>query len=796
MTAQGAPPVERPVLDVRLVPAALLGWAAVLVGVLGGWRVGVALAMVGVVLAGVVLAVVVLAVVVSSVRRERVWAAAALAGLAVLVGYSAATALRTHAVATNPLTTLAQDGATVPLLLELSDDPKRLTSTIPGAPDRVLVRAGVVSASGYTELRGAVTVLAPADGWMGLLPGQQVQVDGELSPPRRADLTVAAVDVDEPPELVGQSSRAQRVAGSLRTGLREAAGRVLSSQPAGLLPGLVVGDTSALPPDVAADFRTAGMTHLTAVSGTNITIVCGAVLLLVRLAGAGPRTAAVLAGLALVAFVVLARPSPSVLRAAVMGAIALLALVTGRRKQALPALSGAVLVLLAVNPALAVDAGFALSVLATSGLVLLAPTWAQALRSRGVPQGVAELLAVPAAAHVVTAPVIAGLSSTLSLVAVLANLLAAPAVGAATVLGVLATVLLAVWTPLGELVVRLAGPFVWWLVQVGTRAADVPDAAVAVPGGVPGALGMAAVTVLILVLGRSPAVRAVIVAVVLGLGLVLVPTRIVSPGWPATGWALVACDVGQGDALVLAAGDGRAVLVDTGPDPGAVDGCLDRLGVTQLPLVVLTHLHADHTGGLAGALEGRSVGAVAVGPLHLPADSLARVQATAAERGVPVVDLAAGQSLQWPELRLDVLAPTRPPPAELGSDEGTQLNDFSVVMAAQTDVGRVLFTGDVELAAQAELLRSGVDLSADVLKVPHHGSRSSAPEFFDAVRPRLAVVSVGAGNTYGHPNGVVLGHLAGGGATVVRTDLAGDAALVPGEDGPAVVQRGDPRPAP
>ena len=530
-------------------------------------------------------------------------------------------------------------------------------------------------------------------------------------------------------------------------------------------------------------------------SGTNITIVCGAMLLLGQLAGAGPRTRAVVAAVVLVGFVILARPSPSVLRAAVMGAVALLALVTGRRRQALPALGAAVLLLLMVSPQLAVDAGFALSVLATAGLVLLAPGWVGAMRRRGVPPGIAELLAVPIAAHVVTAPVIAGLSSQLSVVAVLANILAAPAVGIATVLGVLATVLLPIWTPAGELVVRIAGPPVWWLVEVAHRCARLPSASVRVPGGAPGALGMAAVTVLVLVLARSTALRAIALAVVVGAGLVWVPTRILTPGWPVAGWAMVACDIGQGDALALAVGEHRAVVVDSGPEPRAVAACLDRLGVREVPLVVLTHLHADHVDGLEGVLAGRSVGAVAIGPLHLPQDTLRRVQAVAARHGVPVVELAAGRSLQWPQLRLDVLAPLRRAPTVLSGDVGTELNDNSLVMTAETAVGRVLLTGDVENDAQAELLHAGLDLHADILKMPHHGSRFSAPEFLDAVHPRVAVVSVGAGNTYGHPNTGVLQHLTDRGVTVARTDQAGDVAIVAGQDGPVLVKRGDPSPA-
>ncbi len=161
-----------------------------------------------------------------------------------------------------------------------------------------------------------------------------------------------------------------------------------------------------------------------------------------------------------------------------------------------------------------------------------------------------------------------------------------------------------------------------------------------------------------------------------------------------------------------------------------------------------------------------------------------------------MVQLAPGQSLQWPQLRLDVLAPVGSVPTALGGDVGTELNDNSVVLVAQTAVGRVLLTGDVELSAQEELLQTGIDLHADVLKMPHHGSRFSTPQFLDAVHPRVAVVSVGKGNTYGHPNAGVLAHLTAAGTTVARTDERGDIALVPGQSGSSVVARGDPRPAP
>ncbi|MGH3932299.1 MAG: ComEC/Rec2 family competence protein, partial [Pseudonocardiaceae bacterium] len=424
----GAPP------DLRLVPAALAGWGVVLAGLYLGSVAAAVLGGVGLLAA---------AAAALGRRSPAVLAVGGVSAALALVVGSAAWQAEHH-----PVRAAAAGGSVATLVVQLRDDPQVIVSAgyggRPPQQQRVVVNAVLEAADlagHHWRGGGRVVLLAPTQGWIGLLPGQRVRATGLLAVPDRSDLTVVVLRVRGEPEVLTAPTPIQRGAEQLRSGLRRAAGEVLGPEAAGLLPALVVGDTSAMVPSVVEEFRAAGLTHLTAVSGANVAILCGAVLGLARLAGAGPRTAAVLAGLALVGFVVLCRPSPSVLRAAVMGAVALLALVLGRRRSAVPALCVAVSALLMVDPALGSDPGFALSVLATGGLVLLAPSWAAALRRNRVPPGIAEALAVPAAAHVVTAPVVAALSGQVSLVAVLTNLLAAPAVAPATVLGALAVLL-------------------------------------------------------------------------------------------------------------------------------------------------------------------------------------------------------------------------------------------------------------------------------------------------------------------------------------------------------------------
>lgn len=724
------------------------------------------------------------------------------AAAAALLAFAMATASAALADADRhrgPVPRLAARGVPIALPVELrvTADPFTARSTVAGAPGIVVVDAEAVRV-GVTRTRTPVVLMAARDQaeWLRLIPSATVAVRARLSPPTRAgDLAAAVLHPAGPPRILAPPSAPQRVAARLRAGLRTAAAG-LPADARALLPGLVIGDTSGLSPEMKDAFRATDLAHLTAVSGANLTIV---LLLLIGPPGRAiraerrglaaalgiPLRLTALLGVGLIAaFVLVSRPSPSVLRAAACGLITLLAIGTGRRRSLLPALSGAVLLLVLYDPAVARSYGFALSVLATGSLLTLAPRWSTALRRRGVPPRLAETLAAAGAAQAVCGPLIVVLSARLSLVGVPCNLLAEPAVAPATVLGFCALVAAPFVPPAAAGLAWAAGWPTRWIVTVARHGAALPGAEIGWPGGWPGAGLLIVLTVALAAGGRALAGRPWPAAAGALLLLLVLVRPLPLPGlvtaWPPADWRFAMCDVGQGDALALSAGPGSAVVVDTGPDPARADRCLRDLRVTTVPLLILTHFHADHADGLPGVLRGRGVGAIETTVLDEPAAEAARVRRLAAAAGVPVLRAAAGEQRGTGPLAWRVLWP--PPTADALPDDDP--NDASVAMLVRNGGLTLLLAGDLGPVAQQEVLDAVPDLPrVDVLKVAHHGSGYQDPALLARTRPRLALISVGAHNRYGHPAASTVAALRALGATVLRTDRDGPIAVA--GDGPA-----------
>ena len=762
--------------DLRLVPVAAAGWAGAWVGTgLTGpdrWSVTAVGAMLSV------------AVAVTLVARRRRAAVAAAAVLS-LLGTALAGGLAAHRVATGPVAELARDQAVVDVVAVVRSDPQIRPGRF-GEYATVRVRAASVEGRGSawavrTPLLVVVSGSRSAAAWRGVLVGSTVGVSGRLEVTERGSDTAAVLRVRGSPDVRAPPGPSMVFVERVRQGLRDAVAD-RPPEPRALVPALVLGDTSAMTAELAESFQATGLTHLTAVSGANLTLLLAFLLFAAKWVGVRGRALRGVGLAGVVVFVALCRTEPSVVRAAAMGLVALAALGAGGGRRGLRHLAVAVLLLVLVDPFLARSLGFTLSVLASGGIVWWASSWVSA--ATWLPRPLAEAVAVPLAAHLATLPVVAAISGAVSVSGLAANAVAGPFVGPATVLGFAAAglSLLSGW-PAG-----VAGWGASWCAQV---IIWVAHAGAALPGSSwrwptsPAAL----VVLGVVALGCGLSVRPLLGRrwMAIGVGVVLVGAMLtgpVQPGWPPRDWRLVACDVGQGDGLVVRAGPAQAVVVDVGPDPAGMRRCLAALRVRAVPVLVLTHFHGDHVDGLSAVLGRVPVSQVLVSPYASPSHEAAAVRELALTSGATVRSPPIGERARVGEVWWQVVGPVRESSgrhaaaADVGESGGSGAeNDGSLVLRLGVGDLTVLLTGDVEPDGQARILATGVDLRADVLKVPHHGSSRQDPAFFAATGARIAIASAGADNSYGHPSPSALRLATSLGMTVLRTDTQGSVAV-------------------
>ena len=705
-------------------------------------------------------------VVVAGRYRQRTCCPPVIGLLALLVATSVAwagVALRADAAAHGTLTALAATGGAASFELTVVSEPRSIASgwqvigRLDGEAATAGERAAFVLEAEPPALGDRLTVVAtarpvPEGGYGDWLAQQHVRVSLDVQQVR----------------LRGPGGSASRATEWLRARVRAAATRHLDDRHAGLLVGFVTGDTRLLPVADREAMQATSLTHLTAVSGTNVAIVVAGVLGVAGIAGLGVVGRRVAVALVVPWFAFLTRFEPSVLRAGTMALLLLLASTRGQLRDARHALAVAVSVLVLLDPRLAGSLGLVLSATATAGVLVLAPALRARLPHR-IPRRLATLLSVTLGAQIAVLPALLLAFGELSLASVPANLLAVPAAMVAATLAFVGTALAAVSVELAAMLFALAGPGAAVVLTVAGALEEVgwrvelarPATVVAVVAAVVAVLAV-----------RAGALRRVAVGCLVLALVVLLATPLLGATRPA-GLRVTAIDVGQGDAFLVESPHTR-VLIDAGEDDRAARW-LRQHGRRHLDLLVVTHPHLDHVGGVPAVLRDLSVGALWWRPLPTELPQARATLEVAAARAVPTRVVERGEQVRVGDLDIEVL---HPPPGRPYRWARSELNETSTVLRIHHAGVRALITGDVEAEAQRDLLAAvGDRLQAEILTVPHHGAATSDEGFLAHVGAEVALISVGTDNRHGHPSPSIIQALAALEVEVRRTDLEGTVAV-------------------
>lgn len=833
----------RPTVDLRLVPAALTAWGSALL-LTGDWVVTAGAQssgglrpwlLLGSVLVSAALVGAVFALALdwwgtrrapaTTRRRPQTWgragATAAVTGAilcATIAGAVGATAMHQQATAVNSLQSMGEtaDGGVHRMQLEVVQRPVawQAAGEHPG-----------FQASGEED-SGVVIAVRTSDGF----PARVFARDSRWRSVGQGEIVTAVVSAEgvSGGEVQLRSNGAPHITGrsqpnGLMSWLATAKQRFMASAvqlgPAAssLLPGMTYGDRSGFDPALEQAMKDTGLTHLTAVSGSNCALVLILTAHLVMSFGGGRRLCVVAGLVALMLFAVLVGPDASVVRAAVMGSVGAVAILAGRGGGSLSALAVAVCALLLLDPGWGRDFGFALSVCATAGIVITGRPLIRVL-SRWMPALVAAVLAVPVVAQLWCAAVLTLLSPTVPVWSVPANVVVAPVVPVVTVIGLLALMGFGQSSALGQLIGQALTTLGQWPVEfVAATAHFFAGLPAAVqpwwepPVGPVVMAGLCLVVILSVhgmdarfsrrtlrgTVSPDPPPRPVpeqawrqarrrrrrwlwgcwsLIGV---LGAIVLAATVYPPN-DREDWLAIMCDVGQGDAVLLRSGVGEratTVLIDTGPDPAALRTCLRQSKVTRLDLVILTHDHNDHVAGAAGLDQ-----VVEVSELWWSSGT-GRPPQEIADWTAPSHTPAVGTVFSRDGFRLEILGPSGPPVAAV--DSSGENNASLVIRAHVTGPegfagATVLAAGDLEQDGARQLVRAaGEALDVDVLKVSHHGARNGGTAIIDAASPSLALISVGEKNTYGHPSEQITGHLHQTGVVIARTDQLGTVGLYP-----------------
>lgn len=700
--------------------------------------------------------------------------------------------VRVWPILDNPLRSGVSQGSIVSVIGTIDGDPVVKSDYV-----RIRIRVEQVSIHGVTHsVRIPANLTTSTKSAMAIVaefvPGTKISVVGKLYEELPGRVSAAGIRAVSDPRVLRAPPHYQAWASGLRQGLHSAL-KGYWADAASLVPGLTLGDTSRVTPELNDAMKASGLSHLVAVSGTNVTLLLGLVLTVLRRYRASKITTIALSISVLAIFVLVVRPQPSVLRATAMGVVSVIALYMGGKRTALPTLLVAATALLFIDPWLATSYGFALSVAATAGLVMWASGVMEFLDdelSRRYPQWLLEALALTVSAQIAVLPMMVAMGASMSFASIPANVIAAPLAGLVLMSGLAVSLIAPLFPSLAHVLGFVPAIAAQAIAMTARSCAQLTALTIPWPQGSLGIV-LAIITVGCIIYWStrwrsfSGSQRNSVVALCATCALLLWVEPISSLKSRAPdGWFMMSCDVGQGDATILKTGKHEAIVVDVGGDPDVIDQCLQQADIRTIPLLVLTHFHADHVGGLDGVFRNRQIEQVKVTELQDP------LITTTFALNVLRSHEQSWSVWKYPEvIRVGNLSMWCIWPAREIRGQGSDANNASIGLVAIGPNGTILLPGDMEPPAQDSAIEVLAPLHIDVEKVPHHGSKYQSREFAIWASPTIAIISSGKDNDYGHPAQSTIELYRAVGATVLRTDQMGSIYVVQSSGTIAAVTR-------
>lgn len=613
------------------------------------------------------------------------------------------------------------------------------------------------------EINPKLTSALPSSKW-------KCRMSLSLAPKNRR--YIAFAKCLDSPVAISSESRMHNLAGGFRDALKRLTYQRVDSDAAALLPGLVLGDNRAQSDELVSNLRLSGLGHLTAVSGANVAILLLFVQFFLQKTRLSDNWRLVILLIVLALFVIVARPSPSVVRAAMMAAIALLYWIKGLQKLSEAVLFLAIFTLLFLDPWLALSWGFALSVAATLGLILFPRYWKVDANSSLVIKVVSTALA----ASLATLPILIAMGSVVTVATVPANMLAEILVAPATIFGLIAPVVsfIPILSSSAEFIANLAIGSAAVIVKIADFFANsfLNIEVLSLPG---------LLTIVVILFAYKMRSNRVLMFTFILLALVSQSLFLkIENRWKIQNWEIAVCDIGQGDATLVRTGLHSALVIDVGPDARMMKKCLKTFDIRKIDLFVASHFHADHVGAINGLVEIAIPRRVLTASLLSPNGGVELVDAAISpiQREIAVIGMNGRFTRPNFAVYWQVLAPVNSP-QHVDDSNGSLINNNSVVLLVTTSHHRVLFTGDLEIDGQEKLMNEITNPNVDLVKVPHHGSVYQAPDFAAWLQPKLAWISAGLENPYGHPNPTTISLYRQSGAIVLTTSDCGHITIGP-----------------